>query len=337
MKLIEKKYEKNHKIYSFLGLKIKFRKKTNCNSEIIDLQKKINKMELQIDTLKFFIDSSCDITKCKKATGAMRNIQETRAKALQLIASVFEKHNLIYWLEYGTLLGAYRHKGFIPWDDDIDISMDRESYTKAVQILSDYFKDSELKVSFGDNEMGFLLRILYKNTVLIDIFPFDYSDNIDESNEILTSKWKKIRKDFYKQHKVKDLRAKKYHILDTYNAMFNMYTNIGIQSTPNIADGKWMFRGIESSTLHYEPSFHLKENIFPLKKIKFENIYVYAPANIENYLHEVDRGIYGDIMQFPSLKIIFQTHVTDEYSNTAYINEINTVLDKYLESLNKGD
>lgn len=58
----------------------------------------------------------------------LRLLQESENEILRAFVSVCEKNSLSYYLSYGTLLGAKRHCGFIPWDDDIDVAMPREDY-----------------------------------------------------------------------------------------------------------------------------------------------------------------------------------------------------------------
>ena len=70
-------------------------------------------------------------TEMKKLS--MKEIQRGSLEILKTIDSICRKENLKYCLAYGTLIGAIRHKGFIPWDDDIDIMMPRKDYDKLVE------------------------------------------------------------------------------------------------------------------------------------------------------------------------------------------------------------
>ena len=66
----------------------------------------------------------------------LRKDQKEMVKVLVDFAEICEKHNISWWLCSGTLLGAARHKGFIPWDDDLDVSMLEEDYRKLEKVLA---------------------------------------------------------------------------------------------------------------------------------------------------------------------------------------------------------
>jgi len=114
-----------------------------------------------------------------------QEIQARMEKLLQELKEVFEEHNLRYYLWGGTLIGAALYKGFIPWDDDIDIGMPREDYNKLIELA----RQGKLKNTLWCNELnknykylfakycedGTLIEEKYTNAgqigLFVDIFP----------------------------------------------------------------------------------------------------------------------------------------------------------------------
>ena len=68
----------------------------------------------------------------------IEEIQEVSLRILKRITSVCEEHGFRYTLAFGTLIGAIRHKGFIPWDDDVDILMPRPDYERFILYLTNH-------------------------------------------------------------------------------------------------------------------------------------------------------------------------------------------------------
>lgn len=90
---------------------------------------------------------------------------------LKYIIEVCDKHKIKYMLGGGSALGAVRHKGFIPWDDDLDLNMPREDYQKFIELFSEEKKDKyDIFVPDGKhNATHLFLKISLKGTKVQDI------------------------------------------------------------------------------------------------------------------------------------------------------------------------
>lgn len=144
------------------------------------------------DTQQFAL-SSIEYTEMKK-------LQEYILEIMIVVDEFCRKNNITYYLGEGTLLGAVRNKGFIPWDDDADIVMPREDYEKFLKLASQGLKDGYQLDSVDTNKNHWSVvstvqitrktefeKAMFKNVALncgpsIDIFPLDYVPNANSVN-----------------------------------------------------------------------------------------------------------------------------------------------------------
>lgn len=82
---------------------------------------------------------------------SLREDQLAALEVLKKVAEICEKEGFKYFLAYGTLIGAIRHKGFIPWDDDIDIWMPRPDYDKLLTYFDEHKEELQPLVAFNQN------------------------------------------------------------------------------------------------------------------------------------------------------------------------------------------
>ena len=76
-----------------------------------------------------------DFSKYNPEGSTLRKAQLRMLEILKEIDKICKKHHITYWLDGGTMLGCARHKGFIPWDDDLDIAVFEEDYERLLHIL----------------------------------------------------------------------------------------------------------------------------------------------------------------------------------------------------------
>ena len=78
---------------------------------------------------------TADFSRYNPEGSMLRRDQKELVEILKVLADICDRNGIRWWLSSGTLLGAVRHKGFVPWDDDVDIEMLKEDYLKLKKIL----------------------------------------------------------------------------------------------------------------------------------------------------------------------------------------------------------
>lgn len=133
----------------------------------------------------------------------MKRVWAAQLEVLHDVDALCRKHHIQYFADWGTLLGAVRHKGFIPWDDDMDITMKRPDYIRFCKIASEEMEGYDIiNIHTDSTWSNMLTRIVNGRTISIDedhlakfhgcpwvigldIFPLDYVAPVQEEDELL--------------------------------------------------------------------------------------------------------------------------------------------------------
>lgn len=254
----------------------------------------IDKQQEEIDTLRYFLNKYCDITSIPPTDDEdLRNVQLLIFEMMKVFDAECKKHGLKYWIDSGNLLGAHRHGGSIPWDDDADLCMLREDYIKVLPLMAEelakYGIDIVWKGHFDD--CGKLERLALSYKVLetggwVDIFPVDIYENA--GGEVGIDQVRKITADYRKYYLTQD-KDNTDAILTHKAKMYGDYVQTAY-------DGEYKGICVFYPEFNADPLVLDEKCVFPLGTCLYEGYTFPAPANMHEYL----KMYYGEhYMSFP--------------------------------------
>ena len=253
-----------------------------------------NQLKRQVDTHQSYLNNIYIFHELE-FTPFLDAMRELSYGLMIFFDNVCRKYDLEYWMDYGTLLGAIRHEGFVPWDDDLDVGMMRADILKLADIFQSEIDENGLenvncayKIDKHDHVSQRWFQINVKRPefngkfVGIDVFPYDYIKNPENVEE----KYYDSRANFYKR------RQDGMDIKDVVDELFNEL-GLSYEKEENIIPGVENARG----KVNIYPFKVIKtDKLFPIKRVKFGKCMLPAPQDAPDYL----LNVYGKrFMEIP--------------------------------------
>ncbi len=238
------------------------------------------------------------------ARGELRIYQLGCAKLMHELVEICRKNGLLIWICSGTLLGAVRNRGFIPWDDDTDTLMMREDIKKLRRILE---RDPEYQLALNydyycnSRQLRFRTRDA-KNPCFVDVFIQDYSFETDA--EKFTREWVRKKQEAVRKFEETDSAAMRAW---REKGVIGEHEEFGAElgrmferfypdpEVPRDTTGAGVYWSLDNLDPDGERLF-AHEVFFPAKMVEFEGEKYPAPRDYDQYL----KKLYGDYYALPS-------------------------------------
>jgi len=254
----------------------------------------------------------------------LEELKKIQLEILDVVSKFCDENNIKYWIDSGTLLGAIRHKGYIPWDDDIDIGMLRDDYDKFMKLFNQsndryqfYSVENNKKFNFPFGKVLDTTTVLYepdekhgyKLSVNIDVFVYD---NAPDDNKELAKMLKK--RNIYNTFKSVQISpvatTKKFHITNIIRIPCYYILKLlpkGYFSEKLIKNSKKYINDKTKRVGNFTGVYTMTCNKGVFKSfidVEFEGKKYKAPIGYDEWL----KSFYGDYMKLPPEEKRISTH-----------------------------